>query len=128
MWSVKIPNSLKTIRYTAFKDNQLTSVTLGNCVTTIGWSAFYGNQLTSLEIPNSVTTIEGSVFERNQLRSVTMGNGITSIGDSAFYKVGSSNPNLTSITIDKSCNDIKNNLVVIIIHGYPALAHIQQKE
>ena len=58
----------------------------------------------------------------NQLTTVTIGNGIYTIGTNAFSKGVSSNPNLTSITIDRSCNDIKNNLTWITKKYYPWLS------
>ena len=96
-------------------------------VTTIGEWAFSHNQLTSVATPNSVTTIGEFAFSRNQLTSITIGNGITTIGDGAFSKSNYYNPNLTSITINKSCNDIKNNLKAydwqdILINYYPWLS------
>ena len=106
--SVTIPNSVTTIEFEAFRNNQLTSVTIPNSITTIGIYAFYGNQLTSATIPNSVTTIGVYAFAYNQLTSVTIGSGIQYIGRRAFGKDSSSNPNLSSITINRSCSDIKN--------------------
>ena len=106
--SIVIPDGVTTIGNDAFENNQLTNVVIPDSVTTIGSSAFENNRLTSVTIPNSVTTIESSAFYGNQLTSVTIGNGIQYIYRVAFEKSNDSNPNLSKITINKSCSDIKN--------------------
>ena len=68
---------------------------------------------------DNVKVIESNAFRDNDLTSVTIGSGVTSISSTAFYlkKTESSsswsNPNLTQITINKPCADIKN------MSGYP---------
>ena len=83
-------------------------ITIPSNVTTIGEDAFYDNQLTSVAIPDSVTTIGMSAFRDNQLTSIAIGNGIQYIDASAFAKDDYSNPDLQTITISKTCSDIKN--------------------
>ncbi|MEP5914153.1 MAG: leucine-rich repeat domain-containing protein, partial [Flavobacteriaceae bacterium] len=92
--SVSIPESVTDIKYGAFRGNQLTSVTIHNTVTSIGTYAFAGNQLTNVTIPNSVTSIGRYTFQYNQLTHVTIPNSVTRIGEGAFLN----NP-LTSITV-----------------------------
>ena len=106
--NITIPNSVTTIGASAFSNNQLTNITIPDSVTTIGDSAFYHNQLTSVVIPNSVIEIGDGAFSLNQLKSVTIGNGIKYIDNVAFYKSNYSNSNLSKITINKSCSEIKN--------------------
>ena len=70
--------------------------------------AFKQKGITSIVIPSSVIMIGGSAFYNNQLTSVEIGKGITYIENGGFDKNTFSNPNLATITINKSCPDIKN--------------------
>ncbi len=79
----------------AFKQKQLTSVTIPSSMTSIGLSAFEGNQLTTVTIPNNVTSIEFRAFSGNQLTSVEIPENMTNIGKIAFI----SNPNLGLVTV-----------------------------
>ena len=108
--NILIPNGVTTIGANALSNNQLSNITIPDSVTTIDLGAFSTNQLSNITIPSSVTTIERGAFSNNQLTSVTIGNGIQYIGISAFEKHidYNCNPNLSKITINKSCTDIKN--------------------
>ena len=101
-------SKLTEIKDYLFSNNQLANIEIPNSVTTIGAGAFSNNRLTNVVIPNSVTSIDNSAFRNNQLTSVTIGNGIQYIGENVFYKGEDSNSNLSKITINKSCTDIKN--------------------
>ena len=100
--SVTIPNSVRTIGEGAFSGNQLTSVTIPDSVISIGNNAFNKNQLTSVTIPNSVTSIGGGAFYGNRLTSVTIPDSVTSIGYDVFR-----NNQLTSVTIPNSVRTIE---------------------
>ena len=87
MTSVTIPNSVTTIRESAFYEcSRLTSVTIPNSVESIEWGTFRRcSGLTSVTIPNSVTGIADFAFEAcSGLTSVTIGNSVKSIGVEAF--------------------------------------------
>ena len=104
---IVIPNNITTIGQYAFENNQLTSVVISNSVTIIGDYAFKNNQLTSIDIPNSVSIIGEYAFETNQLVNIAIGNGIKYIDRAAFEKTSLYNSNLSKMTINKSCVDIK---------------------
>ncbi len=74
-------------------DCRLTSVVIPDSVTTIGYMAFQNNNLTSVVIPDSVTTIGNYAFSRNNLTSVYIGANsnlteTTGIGNYAFSSNG----------------------------------------
>ncbi|GHU02157.1 hypothetical protein FACS1894147_03450 [Spirochaetia bacterium] len=92
--SVTIPGSVTTIGEGAFKDNKLTGVTISNGVTTIGESAFSNNELTGVTIPGSVTTIGEGAFKDNKLTSVTIPGSVKTIEWESFK-----DNKLTSVTI-----------------------------
>ena len=91
--------SVTSIGERAFYDSKLTSIKIPNSVTGIGYSAFaFCTSLTSLEIPNSVTSIGSYAFSGcSSLTSAVIGNGVTNIGERAFVSCSS----LTSVEIRK---------------------------
>ncbi len=106
--SVTIPNSVTTIRESAFYGcKSLTEVTIPNSVTSIGENAFKAcESLTEVTIPNSVTSIGyGTFYLCSSLTEITIPNSVTSIGDAAFYLCSS----LTEITIPNSVTSIGEN-------------------
>ena len=85
--TVTIPDGVKTIGDTVFKNRKITSVTIPAGVETIGDYAFYGNNITSVTIPASVETIGMAAFsDCYKLKTVTFAENsrLTAIGASAF--------------------------------------------
>ena len=76
--------SVTSIENGAFRENQLTSVTIGNGVKTIGDGAFRNNLLTSLKIPHSVTEIGEDAFRDNKLAEVILPKALYNERGTAF--------------------------------------------
>lgn len=87
----------------AFRDRNLSSVTLLGSVTDIGDYAFYNSRLTRAELPDSVTTIGRGAFYANALTSVTIPDSVTTIGIEAFRQ-----NSLDRLTIPASVTHIGN--------------------
>ena len=85
----------------------LKSIKIPNSVKHIGYSAFSGCcSLESIVIPEGVTFInEYAFFDCTSLESITIPSSVTSIGSGAFYGC----TGLTSITIPSSVTYIDNN-------------------
>ncbi len=99
--SVKIPDSVTTIKYSAFTSNKLTNVEIPNSVVEIGRSAFSHNELIEVKISNNLKTIETYAFGSNELTSVTLPNSLTEIGEKAF-----ASNKLTSVKIPNGVTKI----------------------
>ena len=106
---IVIPSQVNGIKVTSIGESAfyrciyLRSVTIPNSVTTIKKSAFDGCGLLNVTIPNSVTTIEDSAFSAcMSLSNVTIPNSVTIIGNSAFKNC----QHLTTITIPSSVTTI----------------------
>ncbi len=96
--NVTIPSTISgkpvlKIGNSAFKEKNITSVTIPNTVTEIGYDAFYKDSITSLTIPSSVKQINSSAFYQNNISSLTLNEGLTYIGGSSF-----SHNKLTTVT------------------------------
>lgn len=89
--SIKLPSSLKTISFGAFRGCQsLESITIPESVTRIDWGAFRScSSLTDVIIPESVTKIDGYAFCGSALTSVIIPNAVTEIGPLAFSSCSS---------------------------------------
>ena len=86
--SVEIQANIPAIeKYTFYKCESLTELTLGSNVTLIDEYAFSScSAIQALEIPDSVVTINRYAFYKcSAVESLTIGNSVQTIGDYAFY-------------------------------------------
>ncbi|MCL2184414.1 MAG: leucine-rich repeat domain-containing protein [Treponema sp.] len=88
----EIPNTIigypvVVISDNAFREKNLTSITIPNTVKIIGSNAFRGNNLSSIFIPNSVTNIDINAFADNAIVRVSIGPNVT-LGVTADAQTG----------------------------------------
>ena len=105
---VSIPNSVKSIRKSAFSNcRALQSISIPNSVTGIGDNAFNNcYALQSISIPNSVTTIwDNAFYNCFALQSISIPNSVKSIRKSAFSYCFA----LQSISIPNSVTGIEKD-------------------
>lgn len=102
-------NPVTAIADSAFKNKELTDITIPNGIAIIGNNAFDENQLTRVVIPNSVTTIGNEAFCCNQISSVTIGTRVSSIGNGAFSAGARGKGLMTGIYLPNSVTNIGLN-------------------
>jgi len=86
---VKLPDGLKTIGTSAFKNSGINTIDIPSSVTSIKNEAFYGSYLRHINIPenSNMTSIGEYAFCRcNLLKEFVMPNSVTSLGGYAFYE------------------------------------------
>lgn len=107
-WGLKeivIPNSVKTIRSSAFEDcYMLSSISLPQTITEIPDRMFYNCvSLTDITIPNTVTKISDNAFcGCKTLQSIGMPSALKCLGDGAFSGCNA----LSSLTLPDSVEDV----------------------
>ncbi|MFY0714282.1 leucine-rich repeat domain-containing protein [Seonamhaeicola sp. NFXS20] len=90
--NITLPNSITQIEDYAFRDcREITTITLPNSVTNIGYGAFlYCTILESVNIPDGVTAIDQFTFGScNALESINIPESVASIGTYAFTNCSS---------------------------------------
>lgn len=82
--SVSMPDSITSLGRFAFAYNSLTNLVLPRGLTSSGHQAFQNNQIHSVVIPSNITSITDYCFQTNQISSLVLHDGITYIGPEAF--------------------------------------------
>jgi len=85
--SIKLPNTLESIGYSAFSHNKISGeLDLSHLTNLTTIDGFSNNLITSVKLPNTAETIEDCAFQNNKiLGTLDLSNtGVTSIGYGAF--------------------------------------------
>lgn len=96
--SIILPDVAYRLNDNAFSYNLLQDINFGTKITRIGKYALSHNSFTSLIIPGSVIDIYDYALSYNSLTNIVLSLGVSNINYRAFYKMSTSNPNLTVIT------------------------------
>lgn len=83
--NLELPNSLKKIGRSAFKNNSIFELKLPSQLESIGEEAFLGNSINKLTIPDSMKSISKYAFAENSISELNFSNNLESIAEGAFY-------------------------------------------
>ncbi len=104
--SLTLPASITELGRGAFRDNQITGVSLasGSALAAIPAYAFRSNELAALELPTSVTSIGEAAFADNEISELALPDHVASVGDHAF-----ANNAFVSVTIEATSVTLGSN-------------------
>ena len=68
-WEVVIPDTVTTVKASAFSQNGISKINMPSQLQTVGNSAFYSNNISQLTIPSSVTSIGTLAYNANKVTS-----------------------------------------------------------
>lgn len=96
--------TVTTVQSNAFKDNQITSISLPNTVSVMGDACFEScSKLVSVTLPDGLTSLGGSSFSGcSKLESVDLPEGVTTLGSNCFYRCSS----LTSVELPAGIEEL----------------------
>ncbi|MCM1114315.1 MAG: leucine-rich repeat protein [Clostridium sp.] len=103
---ISLPIGLTSIGANAFRDCNLTSITIPDTVTTIGEYAFQGNPMTGeIKLSAAMSNIPKGMFKNTQISKFTIPEQITTIEAEAFTGCDK----MTEITIPDTVTDVYLN-------------------
>lgn len=96
--------TVTTVQSNAFKDNEITSISLPNTISVMGDACFEScSRLESVTLPAGLTSLGNSCFyDCRNLASVTLPEGITTLGVNCFYRCTS----LTPVTLPEGIEEL----------------------
>ena len=102
---IVLPDSITLIERNAFRECDMTEISLPEGLLYIGWGAFlHCENLKSITIPDSVALMEENVFMGcSSLKSVTIGKNLKTIADWTFSEC----INLRDVTLGENVSEIK---------------------
>lgn len=113
--AVTIPVGVTTLGQAAFAENELTSIIIPEGISESGTSTFSNNELTSITFPNSLTTINDNSFKSNSLQNVSIPNSVTSIGTQAFLGNDLISATLSENLLEMGQEAFANNALTTIV-------------
>lgn len=107
-------SKLETIGNSAFYyTNKLTNLTLPNSLKTLGYTALASTGITSLTLPNGLQTIEERALEDTAITELTIPSSVTYIGANVFYQFSDGNQTTNVI---KTIRLMQPNPLLVNIH------------
>ena len=103
--NIVIPNTVKIIGHTSFKDQNITSITIPEGVQKIESHAFWATGLTKINLPESLLIIEQQGLATTNISSILIPKNVSYIGNNAFQGCN----NLRTIQIDKEKDSISGS-------------------
>ncbi len=106
------------IKSVAFRGGQYTSITLPETLLSIGYAAFSDNNISNLIIPDSVVNIDHSAFRNNSINTLQLGENLDFLGYAAFHNNSIENIIIPSsvLSVGASCFAL-NNIKSVEIEG-----------
>lgn len=104
--------TVTTVQSNAFKDNQITSISLPNTVSVMGDACFEScSKLVSATLPDGLTSLGGSSFSGcSKLESVDLPEGVTTLGSNCFYRCSS----LTSVELPPALRSLATSVFTTV--------------
>lgn len=102
--NLTLPSSITTIKQSAFRENQISSIVLHDNITLIEKWAFNCNKISYFESGTYTQNLRRNMYAQNRIAEVYLREGATSVWESAFERFV-----ITKLTIPNSLTSIGNS-------------------